>query len=78
MGGPKCIRMKNFLDFGSPNWEESTMLRLCCTRKSATAWTMPGLSGHESVKIKSSVSAISADLVDLFDWTEEDDVNDRL
>lgn len=26
--GPKCILMKNFFDVGSPNWEESTILKL--------------------------------------------------
>jgi len=35
--GAKCTRMKNFLDVGSPNCCESTMLRLCWARNPVTA-----------------------------------------
>ncbi len=54
----KCTRMKNFLVEGSPNCCESTMFRLCWARKPVTAWTMPGRSGQESVRMYSSALAI--------------------
>lgn len=38
----------------SPYCCESTMLRSCWARKPVTACTMPGLSGHDSVRVYSS------------------------
>jgi len=39
------------------------MLRLCEARKPVTACTMPGLSGHDRVRMKSSASTILGGLV---------------
>lgn len=54
--GPKCTLMKKVCVVGSPNWDESTMLKFRSTKNPVTAWTMPGWSGHESVKMKSALS----------------------
>jgi len=56
--GPKCTLMKNVFEVGSPNWDESTILRLCSARNPVTAWTIPERSGHDNVKTKSSPSGI--------------------
>jgi hypothetical protein len=35
--GPKCILMKNLFEVGSPNWLESTILKLLWAKKPLTA-----------------------------------------
>ena len=64
----KCTRMKNFLVEASPNCCESTMFRLCWARKPVTAWTMPGRSGQERVRMYSSALAIVMGGGELFTW----------
>ena len=44
--------MKKRLEVGSPYCDESTMFKLCWTRKAVTAWTIPGRSGPERVRMK--------------------------
>lgn len=54
LSGPKCTRMKKVEVVASPYCCESTMFRSCWARKPVTAWTIPGRSGQESVKVYSS------------------------
>ena len=53
--GPKCTLMKNFSEVRSENCWRSRMLRLCWAKMPVTAWTMPGLSGQESVRMWSLI-----------------------
>ena len=53
-GTEKCTRMKNRPPSGSPNCWLVMMLAERCTRKPDTAYTMPGLSGQERVRMNSS------------------------
>ena len=48
--GPKCTLMKNLLEDGSENCWRSRMLMLFLAKRPVTAWTMPGLSGHDNVR----------------------------
>ena len=52
-GTEKCTRMKNSPPSGSPYCWLSMMLPECCTRKLDTAYTIPGLSGQDSVRMNS-------------------------
>ena len=49
-GTEKCTRMKNRPPSGSPYCWLSMMFAECCTRKLDTAYTIPGLSGQDSVR----------------------------
>jgi len=43
--------MKKVEEEGSENCWDSRMLRECWARRPVTAWTMPGRSGQESVRM---------------------------
>ncbi|MCY1220881.1 hypothetical protein D9M72_329120 [compost metagenome] len=49
--GVKCTRMKKRPAYSSPYWSESTILQPCWNSRPETAWTMPGWSGHERVRM---------------------------
>src|SRR5262245_41358648 len=52
-GTEKCTRMKNSPPSGSPYCWLLMMFAECCTRKLETAYTIPGLSGQDSVRMNS-------------------------
>lgn len=73
--GPKWTRMKKVREVASPYCWESTMLRSCLARKPVTAWTMPGRSGQESVRMQSFalLGTFEAAFVEVFGIVDEEE-----